>query len=102
MGQIFLAQHRTLANVARIADETSCATRQCDWVVAGVLEAAQHDKWDQVACMEGVARGVEPTVQRDGVLTCLAQGLKIGGLIDQSAPLQFIDDIHGGLSKSRS
>ena len=61
------------------------------------METPQHDHWDKVAGVQGIARRVEPTVKRDGVLARFTERIKVGGLINEAAPLQLINDVHGSV-----
>ena len=45
--------------------------------------------------MQRVAGRVETAVERDGVLAGLTECVDIGGLVNEAAPLQLVNDVHG-------
>ena len=66
VGELLPRQQIALGGLARrIADHAGGAAGQCDGVVAGELEAPQHELAHEVPDMEAVAGRVEAAVERD-------------------------------------
>ena len=80
---------------ARVANHAGGTAHQRHRRVAGQLEAAQGQHRQQMADVQAVGRGVEAAVKRDFLL--VEQGIKrfgIGGLRDQAARLEVLDNAH--------
>jgi hypothetical protein len=76
------------------------AAGQGDGVVAGVLEAAQHELGQEVADMERVARGIEPAIERDrAFVEALGQRFEVGAIGQKAAPLEVFDEAHGWIGR---
>ena len=59
----------------------------------GFLESAKHQQWNEVTGMERGARRIESAVERDWLLSSFTQGVKVSGLINQSTPAEFINNV---------
>ena len=71
------------------------AAGERDRVVAGELEAAQHDLADQVADVEPVGRRVEADVDADrAVGEALGQRVAVGGVVDEAAGVEVGEQVH--------
>src|SRR5690606_19225512 len=85
---------RPLPGHPRVTDEAGRATDEGDRPVPGELEGAQRDELDEAAVVEARRTGVEAAVVRDG--SCGeggADGVAVGGLGDEPAPLQLLEDV---------
>src|SRR5699024_10187057 len=87
--------HGALPHVTGIADHAGGTAGEHDGVVAGLLETTQHEQRDEVSGVQGGPGRVETAVQGDRFLGGLTQGVDIGGLVDQSAPAELVNDIGG-------
>ena len=61
---------------------------------AGWLEAPQREDLHEVADVQAGRGGVEPAVERDGPGgERVTQGVEVGGVGDQPAPLELVEDV---------
>ena len=79
---------------AGIPDQPGRPADQRDRPVAGQLEAAHGEQQHQVADVQARRRGIEPAIERDrpGVER-LTQLIGVGGMRDQPAPGQLVEDV---------
>ena len=59
-------QRARLVLEGRITNPGGPATHQGNWAMAGFLQPAQHHDLNQMSCMEGGGRAIEPGIPRDG------------------------------------
>ena len=83
---------------AGVADGAGGAAGQRDGVMAQQLEAAQRQQRHEVAHVQAVGGRVKAAVKRDGPgADALGQLLRIGAIGQQSAPLEFFQNVHGAV-----
>ncbi len=88
---------RALRGRAWVADLPGRAAHQRQRPVAGLLEPAHGEHLHQVPHVQGGRGRVEAAIERDGtVRERLAQGVLVGGLGEEPAPLQVVDDVRHG------
>ncbi len=64
--------------------------------MARELEAFEGQQRHEVTCVQTRRRRVEARVQRDGpAREGLTQCVEVGGLRDQTSPLEFVEDVDG-------
>lgn len=80
-------------NVTGITDHAGGPASQQDRGVAGTLQPGQDQQRHQVTGMQGRSCRVEADVGHRGGGQFLAQGVDVGRLGDQPAPLQFVNNI---------
>ncbi|MFM1944722.1 MAG: hypothetical protein RI897_3704 [Verrucomicrobiota bacterium] len=100
-----------LGFAAGVTDEAGGAAGDGDGVVAGDLEAAEGEEGDEVTDVEAIGGGVEAAVEGEGFIgvdgvgglggirgsgACGGRMDFEGAIGDESAPLQFLVDIHRG------
>ncbi|GAA1004773.1 hypothetical protein GCM10009551_081490 [Nocardiopsis tropica] len=62
--------------------------------MSGLLETAQREQLDEVAGVQRRCGRIEPGIERDRPRSlALAERLDVGGLRDQAAPGQFLEDV---------
>ena len=85
-----------LALAAGVADHAGGPAHHGDRPMSGLLEPPQDHQRHQVADVQAVGRRVEAGVDRPRLLQQqLRQVRVVGGLVDQSAPGEFGDDVGG-------
>ena len=88
------AVERPFARVPRVADHPGGAADQGVRGVPGVLEPLRGQHLNQVAHVQAGRGGVEPDVEPHASLAQrLSQRVAVGGVGDQAAPLQLVEDV---------
>lgn len=85
--------HGAFTTVSGIADHAGRATGQHDGPMSGLLEPAQRQQRDQVPSVQARRGRIETGIDRDrpsGQL--VGKGVTLGGLRDETAPVQLIED----------
>ena len=90
--------HGPLTRVAGVTDQARRPASQHDRPVAGPLEALQSEQWHQVSGVQAGRGRVETGVHRHRRRRGRGgECVDIGGLRDESAPRQFIENRRGHL-----
>ena len=103
VGDDLLGVERALgALAARVADQPGGAADEAERPVAGLLEPAQGEQLDEVADVQRGRGRVEPAIERDRPRgEQRPQFVQVGGLRDQAAPRELIQDVGHGLPRLR-
>ena len=101
---LVVRQHGAFTDVTGVTDHAGGTTRKHNWVMPRLLETTQHQKRHQMPGVQRRAGRVEPAVQGNGLFARLTELVKVGGLVDQAAPLQLINNVvrHRVSQSSRS
>ncbi len=99
IGDGFRGVQGAFAGISRVPDEAGRTTCQHDRPMARLLESAQRKQRDQMSGVQTRRRRVEPRIDGDrSAGQRVRQRVPVGGLRNQSTPLQLIENVRAHAS----